>query len=255
MKKIIILSTLFLSLYSCKKEAILDEIEEDKVMAEDNSIAEKNSDDASIMSDEAYDKGELTSRGGSGTLGGAIVTKDTINKKITIDFGTGVIGRDGKIRKGKITITYTGPYYITGTVITQTFSNYFVNGHQITGTRTITNNGGNSWTIAASLTIIKSNGKTITWTSTRTRTKIATGEFNITGSASGTTSTGKSYTITIGTPLYVKIACDNIQSGTITYTRGTKSATVDYSFGTGTPCDDQAEVTLSNGTKHVITLP
>jgi hypothetical protein len=255
MKKIIILSVLFFAVISCKKVAdIVEEIEKDKIMAEDNSIAEKNSDDASIMSDEAYEKGELTSRGGSGTLGGAVITKDSVNKKITIDFGTGVVGRDGKTRTGKIIITYTGSYNTTGSIITQTFDNYSVNGNKITGSRTITNTGTSTWSIVAALTITKSNGKVVTWNSTRTRTKIATGEYNITGSANGTTSNGDTYTIVIGTPLYVKLSCDHIQSGTITYTRGSKTVIIDYGYGIGTPCDNQAEATLSNGTKHVINL-
>lgn len=257
MKKIIIASALFFTFLSCKKASeIMEEIEKDKIMAEDNSIAEKNSDDASIMSDEANDKGELTSRGGNGILGGAVITRDSIGKKITIDFGTGVVGRDGKTRTGKIMISYTGGnYHSTGAIITQTFVNYTVNGHAISGTRTITNNGANTWTIVAALTITKSNGKIITWNSTRTRSKVNAGEYTITGSANGTTSNGDTYTITIGTPLNVKLACDNIQGGTITYTRGTKTVNIDYGYGTGTPCDNQAEVTLSNGSKHVITLP
>jgi hypothetical protein len=255
MKKIIIASALLFTIFSCKKASeILEEIEKDQIMAEDNSIAEKNSDDASIMSDEAFEKGELTSRGGNETLGGAKITKDSTKKKITIDFGTGVLGKDGKVRTGMIIITYTGGYNTTGSIITQTFSNYTVNGHSVAGTRTITNSGNDSWAIVAALTITKSNGKVITWNSTRTRTKIATGEFNITGSANGTTSNGDTYTITIGTPLLVKLACDHIQGGTITYTRGTKSATIDYGYGSATPCDNQAEVTRSNGTKKVITL-
>lgn len=257
MKKIIILGSLFFAILSCKKASeIIEEIEKDKIMAEDNSIAEKNSDDASIMSDEAYEKGELTSRGGSGVLGGAVITKDSVNKKITIDFGTGVIGRDGKTRTGKIIVSYTGGYNTSGAVITQTFLNYTVNGHQISNSssRTITNLGNNSWSIVASLTITKSNGKTITWNSTRTRTKIANGEFNITGTANGTTSNGDTYTITIGTPLNVKLACDHIQLGTISYTRGSKTVVIDYGYGIGTPCDSQAEVTLSNGSKHLINL-
>ena len=43
------------------------------------------------------------------------------------------------------------------------------------------------------------------------------------------------------------------KDGTITYTRGTRSAIVDYGYGGTTTCDNQAELDY-NGNKSIITL-
>ena len=85
-----------------------------------------------------------------------------------------------------------------GSVATQTFTNFSIDGHKLEGTRTRTNNttaGG-----AAKFTIAMANGKitdpsgaTFTWNATRTRTWTAgyetqtraDDEFDITGNASG----------------------------------------------------------------------
>jgi hypothetical protein len=51
----------------------------------------------------------------------AVVTVDKTAKKITIDFGTGKTCDDGRTRKGKIYIDYTGKYRVAGT-----FTNHYI---------------------------------------------------------------------------------------------------------------------------------
>lgn len=70
--------------------------------------------------------------------------KDTKYPKIvTIDFGDGCEDRLGHIRSGKMIITIDGKYREEGSSRIITFDNYFVNGNQIMGTRTIINAGYN----------------------------------------------------------------------------------------------------------------
>lgn len=69
----------------------------------------------------------------------AVITHDTENKTITIDFGDGCEGPNGVVRSGIIFITYSGPRFVPGSFWTVTFRNYFVNRRHIEGLRTVTN--------------------------------------------------------------------------------------------------------------------
>ena len=58
MKKLLLPIVAILLLGSCKKAAeLIEEIQKDKIMAEDNHAAEDEADDISVMSDEAYNYG------------------------------------------------------------------------------------------------------------------------------------------------------------------------------------------------------
>jgi len=148
---------------------------------------------------------------------------------ILADFGEDdCVGVDGKMRKGKILITYTGRYRDEGTVITITPDNYRVNGYLIEGVKTVTNLGLNgsgqphfSIDVAGTITS-PGNAYTLMWNSQRIRTWIAGSttltiwddEYHITGSGNGTNRNGLPYTTQILTPLHVKLLCPWIVSGT-----------------------------------------
>ena len=55
-------------------------------------------------------------------------------KTVTIDFGTGCFGRDGKYRKGKIVSIYTNPMFVPGAKVSTTFIGYHVDSLKIEGT-------------------------------------------------------------------------------------------------------------------------
>ena len=101
-------------------------------------------------------------------------------------------------------VNFTGFYWQIGTVITHAFDNYFVNDHQLLGTKVVTNQGRNSnnnlhWTIHVDGQVIKANnGGTITWVSDRVR-EWSAGEltffrwddvYMITGSTNGINANG-----------------------------------------------------------------
>lgn len=270
----------FVLFFSCKKDdtTTLTDTQVDQKIAEENYLSENFSDDVSQMSDEAYRENKLTTRdqtGGNSILADTVkITRNAADSSITIDFGTtGILCRDQRVRKGSITIKFSNGYRSQNATVTQTFTNYSVNGHQFSNssTRSITYKGLDSsnnpyWEISANLTITKANsgGKTFTWQSSRTRTMIAGGStplnwtddvYRITGSASGVTTTGHSYTLTITKGLLVKIGCPHIQEGILSFTRGTRTIIIDYGYGsTSSSCDGQAEITLPDGTKTIINL-
>ncbi len=249
---------------SCKKDASKDS---DVESAENNSLAEASFNDVTTISDQAAIGGSVNMRVADGSReegslgsGCATVTIDTVSTPhiITIDFGsTNCVCNDGRTRRGKILLSYSGRYREAGTAISITFNNYFVNDNQLTGTKTITNQGLNNagnlvYKIDVNGQVIKANGGgTISWTSSRQREWTAGAgtplvwsddAYSITGTASGTNASGKSYTINITKPLVRKMSCRWFESGALDVTpEGKPTRTLDY--GT-TGCDANATVSI-----------
>src|SRR6266516_2734206 len=61
------------------------------------------------------------------------------SQTVTIDFGDGCLCADGKFRKGAIIIHLTGPIRRSGSVLTITFRDFYLNRAHIEGTKTISN--------------------------------------------------------------------------------------------------------------------
>lgn len=259
--------TLTTALNSCKKEIDKDDFANQYDMA----MADENFNDVDNIADEAATQGEVsykTDDANSLLSGCATVTRDTVSLPhvTTIDFGTGCTGVDGRTRKGKIIVTYDGPYRKASTTVTITFDNYFVNDNQVTGTKTIVNNGPNAsghLTFTVNVTgqvLLANNGGTISWTANRTREWIA-GEntpqrdddvFSITGSASGTCASGDQFTSNIITPLVRNLSpgCRRHFVSGVTEMQRTGKPTRTIDFGNGA-CDDQATVTVNGNTKTI----
>jgi hypothetical protein len=263
------------SFVACKKDA--KEAATDITAAQDNTMAESNYNDATNMVDASYalganfsfrtETGQNVARIEDVTGGCATVTVDTASstRKITIDFGaTDCTCPDARKRRGKIIATWTGSYRTAGTVITISFENYFVNNNQIMGTHKTTNQGLNNagnlvYKIEVSGTIVKANGGTITWNSTRYREWTAGANtpmnpfddaYSITGSASGTTAAGSSYTINITQALVRKMSCAFFESGKIELTpTGGTTWTLDYG---NTGCDANASVSVLGLTYNIV---
>lgn len=256
-----------LTLSSCKKE---DE-DSDTSTAGDNALAESTFQDVTNIASEAGDGALSNYRGGNyeGLLSTcAVITMDTAVSTnpdtIRINFGSSnCMCNDGRNRRGTIVITYNGHYRDSGTVWNITFDNYFVNDNQVLGTKTVSNLGHNQAghlvydvNVNGSV-VLANNGGTITWTSQRQREWIA-GEstpqwsddmYSITGTASGTSASGNSYSATITSPLIRNMALGcrrHFVQGTVEVTPSNKPMrTID--FGTGA-CDDIATVTINNNT-------
>jgi hypothetical protein len=189
------------------------------------------------------------------------------NNSLTIDFGEGCEGPRGRVRKGKIIVTFTDKFWMPESVITATFEDFYFNDLQLEGSRTITN-------LSTSLDdypkqkIELKNGK-LTWpdgsfiTREATRTRLwkraanpLNDEIEVFGTATGTNKNGVKYTSTVAeeTPVVLKRACWSSKvfvpvQGIKVITRDSKPAvTIDYGDGT---CDKLLTLTVGEIVKEV----
>lgn len=130
------LLALSISVFSCKKDnEEADTFSSDIQVAKDENIADNEGEDIAGIQEEIMSKNNVNF--------GRIVTSDTFNYEncavvtiirktetspgtVTVDFGSGCIGNDGRTRKGKIIWTYTDRYLNPGAVINTTFQDYGV---------------------------------------------------------------------------------------------------------------------------------
>lgn len=246
--------------FSCQKEepAITGSDQEEEATLESVSVGESETDDVLQLADLAeFDL--------AGNTGGRIakhfcgtVTRDTVNHQIIIDFGDGCTGPHGRIKSGKIIITYS---FEVGDSIPNriiTFENFFINRRGITGTIELrdiaVNDEGNLECTKRliDLTITFPNGERLTLNGSRTREWIAgAGDndptnniFQLTGSLSGISTKGRSFTSEITEPVIVDWSCaeaGNLArvSGQIGITRlgnfGVRKRIIDYGDG---ECDN-----------------
>lgn len=272
---LLLCSILFILFYSCNKnnDNNTNNSDSETTTASDYSFAQTTNDDAASMSSQTEDDRLSGSFGGSVTdssysllLGSCTtISLDTVAMPhlLTIDFGsTNCLCFDGKYRRGKIIVSFIKRYRDSGSSHTIAFSNYYVNNYKVEGTQTVVNNGHNAkgnitFSIQTSSVITDTTGKQLTFTSTRTREWIA-GEstiglhgwsddvYSITGSASGTSFNGASYSANITSPLLIALSCRWVEQGTIAFTpSGELTRTID--FGSGS-CDNQATVTIAGKT-------
>src|SRR5262249_21819086 len=151
--------------------------------------------------------------------------------KAVIDFGSGCTGRDGRTRKGKIIIVYTGRLILAGNSATTTFDGYYVNDTKVEGTHMITNTStqdARSFTITvqdAKLSKINANytqwnsEKTIAQTEGQATPIVALDDvFKLSGHAGGTVKRGDKlfqWETVITEALTKKFACRWIVKGTV----------------------------------------
>ena len=145
-------------LFSCQKDLSSSNntsVTEEQATAysEESSMAEASFDDAEDVATTAADEeGNASEYGINGRLFRPLFTElraaigdcaeititpndSTYPKTITIDFGNGCLGRDGKFRSGAIVVHLTAPLRRPGSVVTITFRNYYVNRVHLEGTK------------------------------------------------------------------------------------------------------------------------
>jgi len=251
--------------FSCESELF----DTDTSVAVDNAIVEAIFADEQNISDQASEGKLDTYIPGieSGILSQcATVTLDMTStpKKITVDFGTtNCTCADGRDRRGKIIVTFTGGYRDSGTVVTHSFEDYYVNDYQVTGTKVVVNAGKNTagnwnYTIDIDAKIFKPTGDSIIWISTRNNEWIQGDStvtwlddvYLITGSGNGVTASGVAFDIEITKALRKEIGYKHLTEGTIELTpAGKATRIIDYGDGTQ---DNKATVTIRNKTFNII---
>jgi len=255
----------------CKKNN--DILLEDNTIAQDDAYAEGIFENVSEMADEAYDMGTgnyLKSIDGNRLFLSecVTVTLDTniFPQTMTIDFGdVNCLCNDGKYRRGKIIITFTGKYREPGTIITHNFENYYVNDNSVDGVKVVTNMGENEngnlyFTIEVEGVIQKvGDSDTFSWNSSRVREWIQGSDthnrwddiYLITGTANGIRPNGLTWEREIILPLRVELACRFIVSGTVELRPADRPVRL-LDYGNG-DCDNVATITI-NGETYTIYL-
>jgi hypothetical protein len=223
---------------------------------------------------------------GTGSIGGTdsthcfIVTVTKLNlpepfpMKVVVDFGTGCMGNDGRLRSGKVVTVYTGRLIHAGKSATTTFENFKIDSIQVSGTHKITNTtvpGSLQRQFTVNVTdgkLVKPSGNYSLWTSTRVITQIegnltvdipADDIFSITGSAHGKVKRGAEIFLwqsQITEELRKRFICKWITKGVVQASRQNLPAGSPWiatlNFGSGL-CDNIATLTI-NGQTQQITL-
>ena len=246
----------------------------DLTTAEDDALASLMFDDVYNEVEDAMSSMENSIYGGQ-LKSAAEITCKTITveqpddstfwpRTVTIDYGEGCTGPDGRTRKGKIVVVVNGRYADEGYSRSVTFDNFYVDNYKIEGTRTVTNEGRNdsgNITFSVVLTdgkVIAPDGTEMTRSYDRVREWVAGSdtpryrwddEYLITGEATGVNHKGVAYTRTIIDPLHVSQQCRWILSGSVKLVSESHSdVLLDYGDGT---CDRIATVTVNDVTKTI----
>jgi hypothetical protein len=266
--KWLLASTLLLGVFftACKKDETGTVASEQIMAAEDQTSANDIYEDVDEQIDEA-----IETRGGDPNGNTCpTVTIDPADgsypRTMTIDFGTdGCTGVDGRVRKGQIVVNLTDTLTNIGAVRTATFVDFYVDGANVEGTRTLTNLGLNAdGNLSFSRTVVGGNitypnGDATSWEANHTMVLTEGANtptwldnvWEVSGSASGVTRNGKAFTSEITTPLVRKRVCRWTVSGVKNLTVDGKTITIDYGNGT---CDRLAVVTGPNGHTKVIQI-
>ncbi|MGC3947390.1 MAG: hypothetical protein QM762_23220 [Chryseolinea sp.] len=272
LKSIMTMCVVAFAIVACERDEQFSQgtDEEEEQTLESASISEDVSDDALEVVGQV--EMQMSASGGRTYATCATVTKDTELKIITIDFGDGCVGPYGRERSGKISIAYSG---IVGDSLSNriiTFENYFVNNKGITGTIELrdieVNDAGNlqSTKKLIDLKITFPNGEYVVFNGTRTRELISgyadndpsNNVYRITGSVTGKSTTGRSFTNEITTPIIANWACaadGNFArvSGVVEMTKlggyVARKRIVDYGDG---ECDNTITITTFRRTIEVV---
>ncbi len=258
LQQILLLAIVMIVLHSCRgKEDDAVMPDRDYSAAQDNFQGEFFFTDALRQSDIAYKDGE----DGSPCIQSVTIDLDTMPHTMLVDFGTtNCVGENGLSRRGKLFVTFAGPYGEAGTEITITPQDYYVNDHHVQGVKTVTNAGQNDqgqtyFNVNVNGTVTAPDGS---WTSTHTSQRIRTwieGEgsttiyddvYSISGNGSGVNRNGVAYTTNTVSPLRAEIGCPWIVSGVQqVIPAGRPARSID--FGSGA-CDPIVSITVGDYT-------
>ncbi len=300
----ILLATSF-TFTSCRKKETTkaQEPDTDQTAAKDNNLSESINNDIVAMGSQAAETQTLsTFKTINGSVGNTDVlslapsaTVTVVGKLITVDFGTGIIGADGRTRSGKLMYDYSASptgsdrYRKPGFTMSISTNSYVVDGNQVNIiTKTVKNisplsiatetaySGTNlTWSITANVSIIKANsGGTVSWTCNRTKelTNCSDplcykGQFNaidwtkakikINGSATGTSKDGEGFSAT-ATNLLRDHTCSGT-TGRRHFVSGqlafTPSSKPTRTIDYGNGACDDLATLTVNGNTYNITLP
>ena len=276
-------------LFSCQKDvssASNTSVTEEQATtySEESSVAEASFDDAEDVATTAADEeGNASEYAINGRLSGfrplftelraaigdcaeiTITPNDsTYPKTITIDFGNGCLGRDGKFRTGAIIVHLTAPLRRPGSVVTITFRNYYVNRVHLEGTKVISNLSDppmHKWSVqvvAGKVTFPSGRGYSYQSVKVKTQvegmdTRIVRDDvYEITGRSQTEFNNGLTITLNTESALIKKVACPWISHGKLKIKINDRVLYLDYGFPTNGQCDNKALLTWNNGSNQLV---
>ena len=259
MKKLMI-PTLALLLFGCDKEDVKNETPSDSAvdaLVEYVTVSKifqdigNNNGDAILTAESETNASQAKSiEATSESLQITISPADfvTFPKTINVNFGTGVLGKDGVTRKGSVTIVSTNWYGQPDSEHTATFTDYYHNEYKVEGTHVVKNLGENGdgnleySVVIEDGKITTQTGAVIEYQENSTRTWIAGSdtplyiwddEYLLDGSQNGTSSAGLDYTLTVEDPLHFVLFPRNIEAGVLDVDiADIKDIKIDYSNST-----------------------
>ena len=264
-KTLYVFSFLTMLLYACKDEDVISSPDPASTQAtQDHLLAEQIFNDVGRIVKEGFvTNGQKKACPDYTLMNVNILDIDTL----IINFGTTNCVSNGKRRRGKIIVTYTGKYRDSLAVITTTFDDYHVNNNLVQGERIVINQGRNSsgkmwFAIEVNNASIGTNNGTINWNATQTREwisgnatyfDISDDQYRITGSANGNASNNNSFSIEITDTLNVDLGCLPscvIKSGEAKITpNGYVERIINYGDSL---CDCNFDVTINGNTYPIV---
>ncbi|CAI8371850.1 MAG: Uncharacterised protein [Cryomorphaceae bacterium] len=206
-------------LYACKDEDVINNPDLESTQAtQDHLFAEQTFNDVSRIVKEGFlESGASKSCASYNLINNNSLDIDTL----IINFGTTNCLQNGKLRKGKVVITYSGGYHDSLAIITTTFDNYHINNNLVQGEIVVINQGKNNngnmhFTTSVNNASIITNNGIINWSTNRTRewvSGIATygdlsdDKYNITGTANGIGVNNNSFSVEIIDTLKIDLGC------------------------------------------------
>lgn len=267
--RLLALLSLLLLFTACSREDDMDQITQaDERLAQEDAVLEAEFEEMEALSFESVDLQESGNMANAILVGTCVtLSLDTAQSLLTVDFGPGCVGPDGKTRAGRLLITYQQRLWMPGGSRVVVPDSFYVDGRQIEGTLTLTNVS-SSFQDPITINAVLVNGQ-VTWpngdvaTRSYDRTRVweraanpANDQLRITGSSAGTTRAGVAYTTTIDQDLRYRRTCRAQgfrlpAEGIVTLQRAGRPDLI-LDFGTG-DCDDELTLTR-NGQSMTITL-
>ena len=190
--------------------------------------------------------------------------KNVWPKTVTVDFGDGCKGADGKVRKGKIVTIFTKAAYLPGAKVSTTFDGYEVDSFALKGTCIITNQSTGDH-LAFKREVINgqlTNTNTGFWRKyegtheheqvggMNTPFNFLDDVYKVTGSSKGSNSNGRTWTREITSPVFRHVDCKWRGKGVVTihWNSNPDAATLDYGDGS---CDNEATLNYKGHTKTI----
>ena len=255
-------------LFSCQKDVSSTSNtsvteEQATTYSEESSMAEASFDDAEDVATTAADEeGNASEFGINGRLFHPLFTElraaigdcaeititpndSTYPKTITIDFGNGCLGRDGKFRSGAIIVHLTAPLRRPGSVVAITFRDYYVNRVHLEGTKTISNLSEppmHKWSVqVVGGKVTFPTGRGYSYQSIKVKTQVEGMDtrivrddvYEITSRSQTEFNSGLTITLNTETPLVKKVACPWISDGKLKIKINDRVLFLDYGFPTG----------------------